>query len=453
MQLKNSLWHFLSLCLIYGGLFGQSTTTPTIFDQQGARKGLLLFAPLFSKTTYLIDYNGVVMKTWVSRYNPGQSVYLLPSGELLRTGNDSSRYFFGGGGVLEIFDKKGNIKWQYHLSDSMQRQHHDVCPLPNGNLLVLCWEKISREEALRKGRRQVDKMIWSEKIIELKPEGTNGAKVIWQWRLWDHLIQNVDKELPEYANAESARAKLDINFLANETADWLHFNSLDYNPESDQVLISNRNLSEIYIIDHSTTTQEAASGEGGRSGKGGDFLYRWGNPMAYGGGKALDQQLFRQHHATWIKKDLKGAGSILLFNNGVQRKSDGEEYSSVLSLSPLTDSSGEYLSCKGRFLPEEPDWIYQAKERGTFFSFNVSSAQRLPGGNTMICEGAEGRFFEVTEEGKIVWEYKNPYGVKLAPERPEIQNQVFRCTWFDWKDPAIKSLNLSPPGKKPKSRK
>jgi len=433
-MLKNTVrFVFIVFLIVSASARAQVLAKPIIYKKEKTNPGYLLFAPLFSKTSYLMDYEGKVVQTWTSRYNPGQSVYLLPDGNLLRTGNDSSRYFFGGGGVLEILDRKGTVKWQYSLSDSLQRQHHDVCPLPNGHLLVLCWEKITREEVLMKGRQKVAKEIWSEKIVELVPEGKNEAKIVWQWRLWDHLAE---------ANQTSRAEKLDVNFLAAESADWLHFNSLDYNSETDQILISNRNLSEIYIIDHSTTTAEAESSAGGRYGRGGDFLFRWGNPQAYQKGTEKDQQLFRQHHATWIRKGLPGEGSILLFNNGVQRNRSGEEYSEVFSLSPLTDSSGQYLKCNGRFLPEQPDWIYQAKERSSFFSFNVSSAQRLPNGNTLICEGAEGRFFEVTEKGETVWEYKNPYGVKLAADRPEIQNQVFRCTWHAAKDPAISKLRM-----------
>lgn len=58
-------------------------------------------------------------------------------------------------------------------------------------------------------------------------------------------------------------------------------NGIDYNPVLDQIALSTHNLNEWYIIDHSTTTAEAATSSGGNSGKGGDLLYRWGNPAAY----------------------------------------------------------------------------------------------------------------------------------------------------------------------------
>jgi hypothetical protein len=443
MQKKLSL--FFLILLTHGNQSFKAQVllqTSKVDEQKRANKGYVLFAPLFSKTTYLIDYNGRVAKTWTSKYNPGQSVYLLSDGKLLRTGNDSSRYFSGGGGVIELFDQKGILKWHYQISDSMQRQHHDVCPLPNGHLLVLCWERISKEEALLKGRKQIGQVIWSEKIMELIPEGSHSAKIVWQWRLWDHLIQDVSANALTSTEVKAHPGKLDINFLATESPDWLHFNSVDYHAENDQILVSNRNLSEIYIIDHSTTTAEAATGQGGRWHRGGDFLFRWGNPLAYQNGSEKEQQLFRQHDATWIPKGLKGQGSILVFNNGVQRNGAEAEYSEVLSLLPVKDSSGNYLTSNGRYLPEYPDWIYQAKERSSFFSFNVSSAQRLPNGHTLICEGAEGRFFEVNEMGETVWVYTNPYGVKLVADRPEIQNQVFRCSWHGENEKAIRNLKI-----------
>lgn len=429
----------LIFLLIFCSVVSSTAQGPKQYKPSQTSAGYLLFAPLFSKTTYLINHKGQVAHTWTSRYNPAQSVYLLPDGTLLRTGNDSSRHFQGGGGVIELLDKNSTVKWQYQVSDSTMRQHHDVCPLPNGNILVLCWEKISKDSAIARGRKEENcpPYIWLEKIIEIQPKGKNQAVQVWQWRLWDHLVQDVDAQKKGFGKISETSGKLDINFLTSESADWTHFNSIDFDARSNQVLLSNRNLSEIYIIAHGTNT----TSQNTNTIQQGDFLFRWGNPQTYGQGMPKDQQLFRQHHATWIKKGLKGEGQILLFNNGVQR-GGGEEYSEVLSFSPHIGKAGEYLKLNGRYLPEKAEWVYQAKERSTFFSFNVSSAQRLPNANTLICEGAEGRFLEVTEAGETVWEYVNPYGIKLVPDRNEIQNQVFRCAWYSEKEAAIQHLRL-----------
>src|SRR5207237_3318095 len=108
---------------------------------------------------------------------------------------------------------------------------------------------------------------------------------------------------------------------------WTHINAVAYHPEFDQIMVSVHGFSEFWILDHGTTTAEAAGHKGGKYGKGGDLLYRWGNPQAYRAGKAADQQLFGQHNAHWIPKGLGGAGHVLVFNNGLGRK-DGS-YSSV----------------------------------------------------------------------------------------------------------------------------
>ena len=115
----------------------------------------------------------------------------------------------------------------------------------------------------------------------------------------------------------------------------MHVNAVAYNADLDQIALSSPNFSEIWIIDHSTTTEEAKGHTGGRWGKGGDILYRWGNPRAYKNGTSRDQRLFFQHNIQWIPRGLPGEGHLLVFNNGGGRKP--EEYSSVDEFVPPTD--------------------------------------------------------------------------------------------------------------------
>jgi hypothetical protein len=192
--------------------------------------------------------------------------------------------------------------------------------------------------------------------------------------------------------------------------DWTHTNAVAYNADLDQIMISIHNHSEVWIIDHSTTTAEAASHAGGRSGKGGDLLYRWGNPQVYRAGDAADQRLFVQHNAHWIPKGLPGAGHMLVFNNG--HRGAGGQFSSVDEIVLPVDAQGRYTREAGeKFGPEFAVWSYTAPKETDFYSSFISGASRLPNGNTMICSGANGIMFEVTPDKKVVWQYMNsPHG-------------------------------------------
>jgi hypothetical protein len=187
----------------------------------------------------------------------------------------------------------------------------------------------------------------------------------------------------------------------------MHVNSVDYNTELDQIMLSVHSFHEVWVIDHSTTSEQAASHQGGRSGKGGDLLYRWGNPRAYRNGTRLEQRLFAQHDAHWIPQGLPGAGHMLVFNNGSNRP-DGN-YSSVDEVVLPVDAHGNYA--REEYLPFGPEraaWSYSAPDKSSFFSMLISGAHRLPNGNTFICSGIPGILFEVTPEKEVVWEYHHP---------------------------------------------
>ena len=197
-------------------------------------------------------------------------------------------------------------------------------------------------------------------------------------------------------------------------------NSVSYNAELDQIVMSARWFNEVWIIDHSTTMAEAASHKGGKSGKGGDLLYRWGNPYAYWAGFPDEQQLFGQHDAQWVPKGYPGAGNLMVFNNGSSR--DGRPYSTVDEWTPPIESDGTYRLEDGRFGPDELKWSY----RGDYSSDRISGAQRLPNGNTLVCSGSEGYVLEVTAEEEVVWEYRlggaggpGPDGRDAGPPRNE----------------------------------
>lgn len=195
--------------------------------------------------------------------------------------------------------------------------HHDIEVLSNGNVLLVAWELISDEEAIASGRDPAllpDNELWSLKIVEVEPTGQTTGDVVWEWRAWDHLIQDFDADQENHGVVADHAELIDLNYFdvnrpnTVPVADWLHTNSIDYNAELDQIAVSVRHFSELWVIDHSTTVEEAASHDGGSSGMGGDLLYRWRNPQSYDAGDAEDQQLFLQHDVRWIDADLPGAG-------------------------------------------------------------------------------------------------------------------------------------------------
>lgn len=435
----------------------------------GAAPGYTLFAPLDSTVTYLVDNNGRLVHSWNSRYEPGHAVHLLPDGTLLRSARDSvQRHFRGGGlgGRVERLAPDGTVLWEFAYVDESHCLHHDIEPLPNGNILMIAWEKKSRKEVLAAGRDpelMESGELWPDCIIEVRPEGGSGGTIVWEWHAWDHLVQDLFPGKPGFGEVADHPELIDLNYRSRaprETpaelrrlralgyvgggepddddedddqppgprraaefdirADWLHTNSVDYNAELDQIVLSVHSFSEIWIIDHGTTTAEAAGHNGGRYGRGGDLLYRWGNPRAYGAGDESDQQLFEQHDARWIPDGRPGAGNLTIFNNG--RRPRGMPYSSVLEITPPVNQLGQYAREPGRaYGPERPAWVYTAANKRDFFSGHLSGAERLWNGNTLVCSGEQARIFEVDLGGEVVWEFVNPYEPRRVRPPPTTQ--------------------------------
>jgi len=385
----------------------------TVLEAQ-AYVGYTLVAPIQSTTTYLIDLQGEVAHTWDSSYQPAQSAYLLENGNLLRPADaDHNGTFAQGaakGGLVQEIAWDSSILWEFSYGSDQYLPHHDIEPLPNGNILMIVWELKSAQAAIAAGRNAdllPDGVLWPDHIIEVRPTGPSGGEIVWEWHLWDHLIQDADPSQANFGVVADHPELVDINFVQGRGgADWTHINGIAYNADLGQIVLSVHNFNELWVIDHSTTSDEAAGHTGGASGMGGDILYRWGNPSAYGAGTQADQQLFGQHDAQWIANGLPGAGNILIFNNGMGRPEG--EYSSIIEIAPPLAQQGNYPMAQGMaFEPVDPRWTYLAQPPASFYSQNISGTQRLPNGNTLICEGAGGRLFEVTASGEVVWEYFN----------------------------------------------
>ena len=325
--------------------------------------------------------------------------------------------------------------------------------------------------------------LWPDKIIEIEPIDETHGKIVWEWHIWDHLIQDYDNKKANYGNPTDHPELMDINTgdtlpaqiskdsmailkkqgraWRNETpenmgSDIYHVNAIKYNAELDQIAFSSPHLSEVFIIDHSTTTKEAAGHKGGRWGKGGDFLYRWGNPQNYRRGDSTTRELYGQHDIRWIEKGKPGEGHLMVFNNDIHYR-DSMNYSMIYEFVPPTDEKGNYVIEKGKpYGPEKPVWSYMAPDTISFWSSFISGAQRMNNGNTFINEGAKGRFFEVTKDGKIVWEYLDPYRGDIRRPNGDPMPAMpmtfieFRGTFIPANHPALANRKLEPLNPQPK---
>ena len=409
--------------------------------EEGVQEGYTLIHPQDSEISYLIDNNGRIVNTWSGNAISGKSLYLLENGLLLRTLTSNDSFLNGGGvgGLIQLVKWDGTIYWQYLNSFAGdKRQHHDVQYLPNGNILMLEWAYKTKEDAILNGRNpstftELYSEFWSEQITEYKITPPNRVEIVWQWDLWDHLVQDFDPTKLNYGDVSEKPYRLDLNYRGDYNPqlppDWLHANSISYNEDLDQIILSSPYLNEFYVIDHSTTTEEAATGSGGNSGMGGDILYRWGNPFAYKRGEISDQKLFGQHTVIWANEG--DEVKVLLFNNGRQRPAGNFSTIEFIHLPYNTEAMNYNLAETLPFEPESAEIRYIAPTPTDFFSIQLSGAQIQPNGNFLICEGSKGKIFEVNDANEIVWTFVNPIRVdgQLCIENVEtaLQGAVFRA--------------------------
>jgi uncharacterized protein (UPF0248 family) len=349
------------------------------FNPNRASPGFTLFAPLIweNKSVYLIDLQGNVVHTWKMPYPPGLSGYLTERGTLIyngRTSEDSflSRFPFKGGVILEA-DWNGKVLWEVHHPD----HHHHGILLRNGNLLLNCMGRVPDDIARRvRGGAEEDSLPSGQYAPRAEAEAskmysdylaelTPAGETVWEWRTWEHL----DPVADGITEVQAPRTL------------WAQGNSVLELPDGD-ILASHRPTSTVVRISRKT----------------GEILWKLGSPTLAG-----------QHAPTLLAN-----GNILIFDNGVHRLDDSMPFSRVIEINPATN---------------EIVWKYQDSPVWNFFSPRMGNAQRLPNGNTLVCESSFGRFFEVTKGGEIVWEYVNPFfGKPFFPGPPATEgNLVFRA--------------------------
>lgn len=360
--------------------------------------GYTLYATMGGTTANLIDTNGTIYKTWsfTTSKKTGYSSYMLEGGVLLRSISRTGNSFSGGPicGEVQKVDWNGNVLWDYVYSTTSYCTHHDICPMPNGNVLVIAYERKTAAQVAAAGCTGFAGEMWPDKIVEIQPTGATTGTVVWEWHAWDHLVQNVNASAANYQSSIVNHPELfNINFTPKQ--DWMHMNGLDYNDSLDQIAFSCHNLNEVYIIDHSTTTAEAASHSGGNSGKGGDLLYRWGNPQAYGA--AGTQILKVVHDAHWIPKGSPNAGRLACFNNGGQTSPSQK---SCIDQIDLPYNGYSYIVNPGAaFSPTS----YTSRIVASGYTSNMGSSNQLPNGNSVICVALSGLIYETNPAGVTIW--------------------------------------------------
>ena len=334
-------------------------------DPARAMPGYTLFAPMFGDgTVYLIDMRGEVAHTWRMPYRPGLYGHLLDNGHLLY-----------GGKVMEDlarFEAWARFKggavleadWRGRVLWEVRHpdHHHDARKLRNGNVLLLCLRPVP--EALH-GR-----------IRGGLPGTEAGGGTIYG----DYLVEmtTAGRVVWEWRSWEHLDVVAAVITPQDRREEWTHGNTVAELPDGDLV-VGFRNISTVAIVDRDT----------------GGIRWTLGSPP-----------LAQQHDPRPLPN-----GNLTIFDNGAHRADQPAPYSRVIEVEPR---SGAIV------------WEYRDQSLFDFFSPYISGAQRLPNGNTLICEGCDGRLFEVTPDGQVVWEYVSPH-FSPEPGRPGLNNWVFRA--------------------------
>jgi len=430
----------------------QNTLGLLLFDEEQIFDGYNLIYPNHQSDIFLLDNCGEIVHTWsdVNDGRPGVVAQLLPNGDLLRcstNGDDINNAFGtgGAGGVLEILSWEGEIKWKRVIADSIYRQHHEAMVMPNGNVLLIAWQRHFVEDIVENGFDTISnsqRELWSDSVMEIDVEKDS---VIWQWNSWDHLVQDYDSTKLNFGLVEESLYKIDINYqeFSAGRQDFMHCNSIDYNQELDQILLSNRNYNELWIIDHSITTEQARGSQG-------DLLYRWGNNAAFGQGESQNRFIFYQHNAQWVDgfvpDDNPYYGAISFYNNFIDLN-----LSLGHIIKPVWDSNSSiYLQSSDGFFPNDFFAEFSHPDTLKNYSTAASSLQILPNGNALMHAGRQGRAFELNPLGEPVWEYLVPlrFG-EPAEQGQEIvlsHNFTFQLNRYPVNYSAFEGKDLSPKG-------
>jgi hypothetical protein len=371
---------------LYTALFTGAVLICGAYAQQKTYDG---YTFVFSgKSAYLYDMDKKAIKTWTVANDIAGCADLLRDSSIIVPSKAASSGFGSLAlphGHFQIINWKGEITWDYTYASSSYTPHHDIEPVYRTNdpkekptFLIPCYT------------------AWGDKIVELRPTGKTTADVIWEWSASDHLCESSCSDKAEVLDKSKGGSG-----SFNKTSDAMHVNNVSYNRKLDQIVISCKGYNELLVIDHSTTTAEAKTSTGGKSGKGGSILYRWGSPSNYG---MSDTKVFSgQHHCCWVPDTMPGTdqaipegGNFMAIDNGNKRALEIQN--------PF--KTGTYSRTSGKaFEPATFLWTYKP----TGLAGNEGSIQKLPNGNYLICTGgvAMGGFGmggDAATSGSIVYE-------------------------------------------------
>ncbi len=453
MNLKHLIGFMSSMLVITS--FAQDNTIGTIlYNEEATEGGYNLIYPHNQPDVFLLDMCGNVVHKWenADSLRPANVCYLLENSDVMTTYrpadfSDDPIWAGGGGATIERRTWDNEPIWSFTKNDAEYRLHHDIQPMANGNVLVTAWEQRDSLECIESGRNPENLTsagMWSEVVWVISPGDDGLGEIIWEWAVWDHLVQDFDSTKSNYGTIADHIDKIDINFgqTLDAAADWLHINAIDFDEYSQHIMISVPTFNEIWVVDYGNTTP-------------GEIKWRWGNPMAYDRGDTTDTKLFFQHHTHWLDLALttnsSDYGKIGVFNNRVQ--GDTSEYSSVHTLLPMYDEyENEYIvdNSTGTYLPTDFDWTFESPDPNTLYSNIVSSFQRLENGNSLICSGKSGDTREYTQEGELVWHYKTPFLNQQGTASPQnqgtvlaqTQNLTFRASRYPFDYPAFDGIDF-----------
>ncbi|MCH1582987.1 MAG: aryl-sulfate sulfotransferase [Flavobacteriales bacterium] len=444
----------LASLMMAASAFAQNTVGTIAYDPDLYTEGYTMIYPHNQNRAMLLNACGEVVHDWTIDVDrrPGNTAYLQPNGDIIMTSRpaavgDDAIWAGGGGATIERRSWDNDVLWSFTANNDSLRLHHDFTVTPEGNVIAICWEVIDSLECIANGRNPEllqGGELWSDKVIELEPDGNGGAEVVWEWRVWDHLVQDFDSTKANYGVVADNQQLIDVNYgtVLNQPRDWHHMNAIDYFPYYDtagQIIMSVPTYDEVWVIWHDYQFSD-------------DLIWRWGNPAAYQRGDSTDQKLFYQHDIHWgnglgVNPGNPDFTKFFVFNNRVPNADTTGTHSEVAVISPIFDEYDggyEFNPGTGRWGPEDFQWTYT---QPGLSSTGLSSFQRLGNGGNLICNGRTGELFEITEGGELAWEYRTPL-LQGAPvsQGTELQlnnNLTFRADRYPLDFPAFNGQDLS----------